>query len=119
MSTGKYDMKDLLTLIESEHAEGLSLHPGDPPVVHLKGEAHRVEGPPIAPENADSLFCALADTRKVRKFRSDGRVEFVHAFEGSLFRVQARAEQDAVYLDLSRLKAQTDARPNDEERDDI
>jgi len=119
MSSGEYDMKDLLTLIESEHAEGLSLHPGDPPVVHLKGEPHRVEGPAITPENADSLFRALADTRLVRKFRSDGRIEFVHTFHGSQFRVDASAKDDSVYLDLHRLKAQPDAGPNDEERDDV
>jgi Tfp pilus assembly ATPase PilU len=119
MSSGEYDMKDLLTLVESEHAEGLSLHPGQPPVVHLKGEPHTVEGPPITPENADSLFRTLADTRRVREFRSGGSIEFVHTFRSSRFRVQARAEHDAVYLDLRRLKAQPDAGPNDEERDDV
>jgi Tfp pilus assembly ATPase PilU len=119
MSSAEYDMKDLLSLIESEHAEGLSLHPGQPPVVHLKGEPHTVEGPAITPENADGLFRALADTRRVREFRSHGSVDFVHAFQSSQFKVLARAEHDAVYLDLRRLKAQPDAGPNDEERDDV
>ena len=57
LSSAEYDMKDLLTLIESERADGLSLYPGNL-VVHLDGERHPVEGPPITPENAGSLFCA-------------------------------------------------------------
>ena len=109
MTTGEYDMKDLLTLMESEHAEGLSLHPGQPPVFHLKGEPHTVEGPPVTPENADSLLRTLANTRRVREFRRGGSIEFVHTFRSSQFRVQARTEQGGVYLDLRRLKAQPDA----------
>jgi len=119
MPSSQYDMNDLLTLLESEHADALSLHPGEPPVVHVKGEPHPVEGPPISPENADSLFRALADTRRIREFRSGRSIEFVYKFHGSQFRVQGRAEHDSVSIRLGRLKAQPDTGPNDEERDGV
>ena len=56
MSSSEYEMTDLLTLILSKRAEGLSLHVGKPPVVHLHAEPHAIEGPVITPENAESLL---------------------------------------------------------------
>ncbi len=47
-------MTDLLALIIEERAEGLSFHAGQPPVVHLDGEPHSVEGPSITPESPDA-----------------------------------------------------------------
>ena len=106
MSTSQYDMTDLLTLVYSERARGLSLHTGQPPVFHLGGEAHTVEGPAITPENADALLRSLASTRQVREFREHGTAEFLYTFRGSTqFRVQATLQHDEVHLDLQRLAA--------------
>jgi len=105
MSDG-YDMTDLLTLAVSERAERLSLHAGQPPVVHVHGEANTVEGPVITPDNADSLLRSLAGTRYMREFRERGAVAFVHTFQDSAqFRVQARLEHDEIQIDLQRVAA--------------
>jgi Tfp pilus assembly pilus retraction ATPase PilT len=102
----EYDMTDLLTLAISERADGLSLHAGQPPVVHVRGEAHAIEGPAITPDNADSLLRSLAGTRFMREFRERGTAAFVHSFKDSAqFRVQARLEHDEIHIDLQRLAA--------------
>jgi Tfp pilus assembly pilus retraction ATPase PilT len=119
MSSSEYDMTDLLTLILSERADGLSLHAGMPPVVHLHAEPHTVEGPAITPENAESLLRSLAGTRQVRQLRAAGGLEFVYTFRDVPFRVQVRAEDENVCVDLQRVKVQPGAGPNDEERDGL
>ena len=97
-------MTDLLTLIIEERAGGLSLHAGQPPVVHLDGEPHSVERPSITPENAQTLFQSLATTRQVRELREHGTAEFIYTFRDSTqFRVQARMQHDQVQLELQRL----------------
>ena len=106
MSSSGYDMTDLLTLITTDLAEGLTLHAGQPPVVHLGGEPHPIEGPPITPENAEALLRSLATTRQHREFRDHGTAEFMYTFQDSTqFRVQVRMHHDQVQLELQRLGA--------------
>jgi len=106
MSNGGYDMTDLLTLITVERAEGLSLHAGQRPVVHLGGEPHPIEGPLITSENAETLLRSLATTRQLRDFREHGTAEFIYTFQDSTqFRVQARMQHEQVQLELQRLAA--------------
>ncbi len=104
MPSGGYNMTDLLTLINAERAEGLSLNAGQPPVVHLDGKPCPVDGPPITPENAEMLLRSLATTRQVREFRKHGTAEFIYTFRDSTqFRVQAKMQHDQVQLELRRL----------------
>jgi Tfp pilus assembly ATPase PilU len=106
MTNREYDMVDLLTLVTLERAEGLSLHVGQQPVVHLWGEPHPIDGPSITPENAESLLRSLATTRQVREFREHGTAEFIYIFQNSTrFRVQARVQDDLVQLELQRWTA--------------
>jgi len=119
MSSSEYEITDLLTLVWSERADGLSLRAGNPPIVHLHADPHTIEGPAITPENAESLLRSLADTRQVRQLRETGGLEFVYTFRDTPFRVQVRAENEDVCVDLQRLKVQPDVEPNDEERDGL
>ncbi len=103
MSDG-YDMTDLLTLAVSERAEGLSLRAGQPPIIHVRGEAHTIEGPAITAENADALLRSLAGHRYMREFRESGIAAFIHGFTDSAqFRVLASMERDGAHIDLQRL----------------
>lgn len=96
-TTGEYDMTDLLTLLVTDHAEGLSVIPGQAPAVHLLGEAHPILGPGVSPEHAEALLRSLADTRQMREFQERGTAEFVFTFRDSArFRVEARIERDEV-----------------------
>ncbi len=105
-TTGEYDMTNLLTLLVTEHAEGLSVRPGQAPTVHVRGEAHLVEGPSVSPENAEALLRSLADTRQMREFWERGAAEFVFTFrECARFRVEARSELAEVQFHLHALAA--------------
>ena len=97
---GGYDMTDLLTLVATERAEGLSVTPGQPPAVHLRGEVHRIEGPAVSPEHASSLLRSIADTRQMRELHEHSRAEFLFAFRESRFRVTARREHDEVHFHI-------------------
>ena len=97
-------MTDLLRLVVTERAEGLSVNPGRAPAVHLRGEVHVIEGPSVSPENAESMLRSLVDTRRMREFRQLGRTEFVFTFgESARFRVEATSEHDAVQFRLERI----------------
>jgi len=99
-----YEITDLLTLVTAERAEGLSLHTGQWPLVHLGGEPHPIEGPPITPENAETLLRTLATPQQLREFREHRTTEFIYIFEDATqFRVQARMQQDEVQLELTRM----------------
>ena len=46
-----YSMSDLLQLVVSEGASDLHVRVGTPPVIRVHGILHRVEGPPLTPED--------------------------------------------------------------------
>src|ERR1043166_3109464 len=97
----EYDMTDLLTLIVTERAEGLSVAPGQTPAIHLRGEVHRIEGPAVSPEHASSLLRSLAGTRQMRELHEHGRAEFLFTFrESRRFRVEARSEHEQVHFHI-------------------
>ena len=101
-----YEITDLLTLVTTEHAEALSLHTGELPVVHLGGEPHLIEGPPITPETAERLLRSLATSRQVQEFGEQRSAEFIFTFRDSTqFRVQARKHHDQIHLELQRILA--------------
>src|SRR5829696_4154991 len=75
-----YEITDLLNLVTTENAESLSLHTGELPVVHLGGEPHPIEGPPITPENAQILFRSLATPQQVREFSEHRTADFIYIF---------------------------------------
>ena len=105
-TTGEYAMSDLLTLIVSEHAEGLSVTPGQAPAVHLRGEVHRIEGPAVSPEHAESLLRSLADTRQMRDLYERGAAEFLFTFRDTArFRVEARSEHEQIQFHIHAIAA--------------
>jgi Tfp pilus assembly ATPase PilU len=98
---GEYDMTDLLTLVVTERAEGLSVTPGQPLAVHFRGEVYVIEGPAVSPEHALSLLRSVADTRQMRELHERGGAEFLFTFRDSArFRVTARREHDEVQFQI-------------------
>ena len=89
------DLTDLLTLAVTDQAERLTLQVGEPPVIHLGGEPHSVEGPGIVtPENADKLLQTVATPSQVLECRTHGSTEFTDAFHGSAhFKVKATMQR--------------------------
>ena len=105
----EYYMTDLLALLVNQRAEELSVTPGQPPALHIRGEVHRIEGPSVSPEHASSLLRSIADTRQMRELHEHGRADFLFSFHPPLWastagssrlRVTARTQHDEVHFQI-------------------
>jgi len=89
-----YSMSDLLQLVVAEGASDLHLRAGVPPVIRLHGVLHRVEGPPLRPDNVEELMRRITSEEHVQQIRERGTVDFGFAFgELARFRVSAFKEK--------------------------
>lgn len=87
-------MSDLLHLVVSEGASDLHVRVGTPPVIRLHGILHRVEGPPLRPEDTEELMRTVTSEDNVQHVRERGGADFAFAF-GDLarFRVSTFREK--------------------------
>jgi Tfp pilus assembly pilus retraction ATPase PilT len=96
-----YSMEDLLHVLHSDGLDALRLRVGSPPVLVLDGDPNVVEGPALAPEDAQDLWHALADTRQRRTLREKGEVEFLYRFRDRVsFVVKAKLDGENILLDI-------------------
>lgn len=89
-----YSMSDLLQLVVSEGASDLHIRVGVPPVIRLHGILHRVEGPPLTPEDTEELMRSITSEEHVQHVRERGTTDFGFAFgEAARFRVSVFKER--------------------------
>ncbi|MBI2947103.1 MAG: type IV pilus twitching motility protein PilT [Verrucomicrobia bacterium] len=89
-----YSMSDLLHLVVSEGASDLHIRVGAPPVIRLHGILHRVEGPPLRPEDTEELMRTITSEDNVQHVRERGGADFGFAFgELARFRVSTFREK--------------------------
>jgi twitching motility protein PilT len=89
-----YQMSDLLQLVVSEGAADLHIRVGTPPVIRLHGVLHRVEGPPLRPENTEELMRSITSEEHIQHVRERGGADFGFAFgELARFRVSVFKEK--------------------------
>ena len=89
-----YQMSDLLQLVVSEGAADLHIRVGAPPVIRLHGVLHRVEGPPLRPENTEELMRSITSEEHIQHVRERGGADFGFAFgELARFRVSVFKEK--------------------------
>jgi twitching motility protein PilT len=67
-----YSMSDLLQLTVSEGASDLHLRVGIPPGIRVHGRLHRVEGPPLAPEDTEELSRSITSEDHIQSVREQG-----------------------------------------------
>ena len=89
-----YSMSDLLQLVVSEGAADLHLRVAVPPVIRLHGILHRVDGPPLQPEDTEELMRSITSEDHIQHVRERGGADFGFAF-GDLarFRVSVFKER--------------------------
>src|SRR5687768_1749021 len=75
-----YSMSDLLQLVVSEGSSDLHLRVGVPPVIRLHGILHRVEGPPLKPEDTEELMRSITSEEHIHHVRERGGADFGFAF---------------------------------------
>ncbi len=96
-----YSLDQLLSQVNAERADGLSLHVGAPPAIVLRGEHRPVSGPAITVEDALQLLQGLANSRQRRELRERGGVQFVYRFrESTDFVVRATVQDEQVQIDI-------------------
>ncbi|HUS34173.1 MAG TPA: type IV pilus twitching motility protein PilT [Verrucomicrobiae bacterium] len=89
-----YQMSDLLQLMVSEGAADLHLRVNLPPVIRLHGILHRVEGPPLRPEDTEELMRSITSEDHIQHVRERGGADFGFAFgELARFRVSVFKEK--------------------------
>src|SRR4026208_771623 len=89
-----YSMSDLLQLVVSEGSSDLHLRVGVPPVIRLHGILHRVEGPPLKPEDTEELLRSITSEDHIQQVRERGGADFGFAFgELARFRVSVFKEK--------------------------
>jgi twitching motility protein PilT len=87
-------MSDLLQLVVSEGASDLHLRVGIPPTIRVHGILHRVEGPSLAPEDAEELMRSITSEEHIQHVRERGGADYGFAFgEAARFRVSAFKEK--------------------------
>ena len=87
-------MSDLLQLVVSEGAADLHLRVGTAPVIRLHGILHRVEGPPLRPEDTEELMRSITSEEHIQHVRERGGADFGFAFgELARFRVSVFKEK--------------------------
>src|SRR3954462_4465331 len=89
-----YSMSDLLQLVVSEGAADLHLRVNVPPVIRLHGILHRVDGPPLQPEDTEELMRSITSEDHIQHVRERGGADFGFAFgELARFRVSIFKEK--------------------------
>src|ERR1051325_1692343 len=89
-----YSMSDLLQLVVSEGSSDLHLRVGVPPVIRVHGILHRVEGPPLRPEDTEELMRSITSEDHIQHVRERGGSDFGVAFgELARFRVSVFKEK--------------------------
>src|SRR5213594_3929718 len=89
-----YSMSDLLQLVVAENASDLHVRVGVPPVIRLHGVLHRVEGPPLRPEDTEELMRSMTSEEHIQAVRERGGADFGFAFgELARFRVSVFKER--------------------------
>ena len=97
-------MSDLLQLMVSEGAADLHIRVNIPPVIRLHGVLHRVDGPPLRPEDTEELMRSITSEDHIQQIREKGGADFGFAFgEMARFRVSAFKEKGNFALVLRQI----------------
>src|SRR3989454_6001667 len=75
-----YSMSDLLQVVVSENGSDLHVRVGTPPTIRVHGILHRVEGPPLTPEDTEELMRSITSEDHVQHVRERGGADFGFAF---------------------------------------
>ncbi len=87
-------MSDLLQLVVQEGASDLHTRVGIPPTIRVHGILHRVEGPPLRPEDSEELMRSITSEDHIQAVRERGSSDFGFAFgELARFRVSVFKEK--------------------------
>src|ERR1700722_2656259 len=99
-----YSMSDLLQLVVEEGSSDLHIRVNVPPVIRVHGVLHRVDGPPLKPEDAEELMRSITSEDSIQHVRENGGADFGFAFgDMARFRVSVFKEKGNFALVLRQI----------------
>jgi len=94
-----------MQLVSSENGEAIHLHPAEPPVLEIKKELHRIEGPPLASNEMELLLQSIWTKDEFVDFRRFGLVCFDYRLnESTLFQMMVFRENGDIRLEIRRIQ---------------
>lgn len=87
-----YSILDLMQSITTEKGDAVHLHDGEPPVLEIRGELRRLEGPRLEPDEALDLFRSIAPRDASVEIKRGGLASFEFLHKNAVFRVMAFRE---------------------------
>ena len=84
-------MSDLLQLVVSEGSSDLHIRVGVPPVIRVHGTLHRVDGPPMKPEDTEELMRSITSEDHIQHVREQGGADYGFAFGDRALRPLVRS----------------------------
>ena len=98
-----YLLEDLMQMIVAERGDAIHLHDGEKPVLEIRGQLHRLEGPSLEPGEGESMFRGIAPEEETKHAAKNGLSAFAFRFgKDSFFRIMAFREDESVRLELRR-----------------
>ena len=89
-----YSMSDLLQLVVTEGSSDLHVRVATAPVIRVHGVLHRVDGPPLKPEDTEELMRSITSEDHIQHVRERGGADFGFAFgDMARFRVSVFKEK--------------------------
>jgi Tfp pilus assembly pilus retraction ATPase PilT len=99
-----YSLQDLMQLVVVERGEAVHLDDGEAPVLEIRGQLHRIEGPRLESGDAQTLFRSIAPKDEFQAASRSGLAAFeVRHGETAFFRVMAFRAGDRIRVELRRV----------------
>jgi Tfp pilus assembly pilus retraction ATPase PilT len=84
-----YSIPDLLQLLKKKRGERVRVEVGYSAVLIIKGQPHEIEGPLATEESMEEMLRTVANTRELRAFRREGKLDVVFRLNNTNFLVRA------------------------------
>ena len=75
-------MEDLLRLVIDEGASDLHISVGAPPALRINGKLVKLQLPPLAPEDTETLARAVTSDANLQRVTEEGSVDFAFSYRG-------------------------------------
>jgi len=99
-----YELPDLMQLILAERGEAVYLNDGEAPVLEIRGQLYRIEGPRFEPGDTETLLRSIAPSDAFQEVMRNGIAAFEQRHgETTFFRILAFREDGSLRLELRRV----------------
>jgi twitching motility protein PilT len=93
-SASRESIEELLRMLVRDHGSDLHLRVGEPPIIRLHGELHRLsDRPMVRADELHAMVCSIMPDRNHEEFLKNSDTDFAHEIEG-IARFRANAFKD-------------------------